>query len=133
MVFAAIMICLVFRTAYLIKSRLPEADRAAVTSLYQSGALCFLAGFAIWNVDEQLCSWLQAGRAAVGPALGVLLEGHAWWHVGTGLGCYRMVTAATLLVLTIKSPRGERFEFVPSFGGLLPYVRRKGVDPDKTK
>lgn len=149
-VFACIMLSLVARTSYLLKNRLSEKeDREKVKKLYGRGAISFLVGFAIWNVDEQFCSVLQRGRAIVGPRWGVLLEGHAYWHLLTGLGCYwsvlspslllypqlirrlplsdfstlRMVTSATLLVLTIKAP-GERFEFVSSVGGLLPYVRR---------
>jgi dihydroceramidase len=124
------MLTLVARTSWLIKHRLPEREREKVTSLYSRGALLFLFGFACWQVDENFCGSLQAVRSYLGPTLGAATELHAWWHLFTGLGSYQMVSAATLLVLSVKSP-SERFELVPSFGGLLPYVRR--VDSSRKK
>lgn len=128
--FGFIMLSLVARTSWLIEHRLPERERTKVASLYQRGALAFILGFCCWLAERASCSSLQAVRAVLGPTLGTVTELHAWWHLLTGYGTYLMCTAATLLVLSVKSPL-ERFEFVPSFGGFLPYVRR--VDTGRKK
>jgi dihydroceramidase len=46
----------------------------------------FLAGFVIWNVDNIFCRHLTVTKNAVLLPWSVLLEGHGWWHVLTGLG-----------------------------------------------
>lgn len=45
------------------------------------GLTIFLGGFAIWNVDNQLCSSLRVWRRQIGLPWGILLEGHGWWYV----------------------------------------------------
>lgn len=45
------------------------------------GLSIFLGGFAIWNLDNQLCSTLRVWRRQVGLPWGILLEGHGWWYV----------------------------------------------------
>ena len=50
------------------------------------GLTVFVAGFAIWNLDNIFCNQLRRWRRAVGLPWAVLLEGHAWWQLMTGLG-----------------------------------------------
>lgn len=50
------------------------------------GLSIFLGGFLIWNLDNVFCSQVRQWRHAVGLPWAVLLEGHAWWHLMTGLG-----------------------------------------------
>jgi len=48
----------------------------------------FVSGFAIWNVDNILCSSITATKRAIGMPLSFLLELHGWWHIFTGVGAY---------------------------------------------
>lgn len=50
------------------------------------GLTAFLGGFAVWNLDNEYCGWLRQTRREIGLPWGILLEGHGWWHLGTGLG-----------------------------------------------
>ncbi|KAF2704531.1 alkaline ceramidase-like protein [Pleomassaria siparia CBS 279.74] len=52
------------------------------------GLTFFLGGFAIWTLDNEACSTLRQWRRQIGMPWGFLLEGHGWWHVGTGIGAY---------------------------------------------
>ncbi|KAG8998272.1 hypothetical protein FRB94_006970 [Tulasnella sp. JGI-2019a] len=89
------------------------------------GAGVFLLGFAIWNVDNLFCVQLTAFRSKHGEIAGALTQGHAWWHLLTGLGGSRLFSALTFLTLAAREP--DAFEFATYFGH--PYVIRKGVDP----
>jgi dihydroceramidase len=51
-----------------------------------TGLTAFLGGFAVWNLDNEYCSVLRSWRHQIGLPWGVLLEGHGWWHLGTGFG-----------------------------------------------
>jgi hypothetical protein len=63
-----------------------------VTRTLLNGILTFIAAFAIWNVDNICCDSLRRAREALSP-LGFLLEGHAYWHFGTGYGAFLIITA----------------------------------------
>lgn len=52
------------------------------------GLTIFLGGFALWNVDNFYCSKLKSWRHELGLPWGILLEGHGWWHLMTGVGAY---------------------------------------------
>lgn len=43
------------------------------------GLSVFLGGFAIWVLDNVLCSTLRHARREIGLPWGVVLEGHGWW------------------------------------------------------
>lgn len=51
-----------------------------------TGLAVFVGGFFIWNLDNFFCSQVRRWRHAVGLPWAILLEGHAWWHLMTGLG-----------------------------------------------
>ncbi|KAF4828552.1 Alkaline ceramidase 3 [Colletotrichum siamense] len=55
-----------------------------------TGLGVFLSGFLIWNLDNFLCSHIRRLRRQLGFPWGALLEGHAWWHLMTGLGGMRL-------------------------------------------
>jgi dihydroceramidase len=55
------------------------------------GLTVFLGGFAIWNLDNIYCSKLRRWRYDIGLPWGLVLEGHGWWHIGTGLGAYSYI------------------------------------------
>ncbi|KAF8307453.1 alkaline phytoceramidase [Clavulina sp. PMI_390] len=89
--------------------------------LNMGGAAIFLAGFAIWNLDNIFCESLTGWRGVVGEYVGVISQGHAWWHLLTGLGGSRLATGITYLMLSKEFP--GQFEVV-GLNTLLPYVRR---------
>lgn len=43
------------------------------------GLSVFLGGFALWTLDNELCSTLRVWRREVGLPWGIFLEGHGWW------------------------------------------------------
>ncbi|KIO27981.1 hypothetical protein M407DRAFT_243175 [Tulasnella calospora MUT 4182] len=79
----------------------------------------FLLGFAIWNIDNILCEGLTGLRQGRGEWVNMLTQGHAWWHLLTGIGASRIIMALTHLTLSIHRP--DDFEFGYILG--LPYVR----------
>jgi dihydroceramidase len=102
--FAFLHIFMVYRTYFLLK-RLPpkrqsikggkvntlrrDADRLLVEGL---GLTAF--AFAIWNMDNIFCDGITKWRKdeRVPYWLGVLSQGHAWWHILSALGINRSVT-----------------------------------------
>jgi len=57
-------------------------------TLIAIGLSVFLGGFAVWNLDNMYCNTLRRWRRNVGLPWGVVLEGHGWWHLMTGMGAY---------------------------------------------
>lgn len=43
------------------------------------GVSVFLAGFALWGVDNKFCGTLRTWRRSIGLPWGMLLELHGWW------------------------------------------------------
>ncbi|KDN38387.1 alkaline phytoceramidase [Tilletiaria anomala UBC 951] len=113
-------------TAIAGPARLREARR-----LYTLGAIVFMTGFAIWNVDNIYCSFLRSTRNTLrAHGLGFLtplLQGHGWWHIFTGVGAYQLVVSSSFLMMSMKeSP--ENFELrkgsLLGLGWLAPTVKR---------
>ncbi|KAK3902726.1 ceramidase-domain-containing protein [Staphylotrichum tortipilum] len=50
-----------------------------------TGMLMFLAGFFLWNMDNIFCHHLTATKNSMKLPWSVVLEGHGWWHILTGL------------------------------------------------
>lgn len=46
----------------------------------------FLTGFFLWSMDNVYCHELLKARNHVLLPWAVILEGHGWWHILTGLG-----------------------------------------------
>jgi dihydroceramidase len=71
------------------QKRRDDRDREILRKMWWmigTGLTAFLGGFAVWNLDNEYCSVLRRWRHEVGLPWGVLLEGHGWWHLGTGFG-----------------------------------------------
>ncbi|KAF8307452.1 aPHC-domain-containing protein [Clavulina sp. PMI_390] len=98
----------------------PQAAHEAKL-LSAGGAVIFLSGFVIWNLDNIFCDSLTGWRSVVGEYVGVISQGHAWWHILTGIGASRLVTGIIHLMLAKEFP--GQFEVV-GLNTLLPYVRR---------
>jgi len=59
-----------------------------VVSLYVASVLFYLAGFILWNLDNQQCPTLVYLRSHLPQPLRPLLQLHAWWHVLAGYATY---------------------------------------------
>ncbi|KAH7316385.1 ceramidase-domain-containing protein [Rhizoctonia solani] len=69
--FGILLFACTHRTFYLFKTApptVPASDLRAARHYIFTGSLLFILAFGIWNVDN----------------------GHAWWHLLTGLGCTRI-------------------------------------------
>ncbi|KAH6627961.1 ceramidase-domain-containing protein [Chaetomium tenue] len=55
-------------------------------TLALTGIFMFLAGFFLWNMDNIFCHHLTATKKQILLPWSVVLEGHGWWHILTGLG-----------------------------------------------
>ncbi|KAI2616457.1 putative alkaline phytoceramidase [Hypomontagnella submonticulosa] len=53
-----------------------------------TGLSIFLGGYLIWNLDNMYCSTIRKWRHQLQLPWAIVLEGHAWWHLMTGLGAY---------------------------------------------
>ncbi|KAJ2899706.1 ceramidase [Zalerion maritima] len=56
------------------------------------GLTMFLSGYLIWNLDNWYCGYFLQWRNHVLLPWAILLEGHAWWHILTGIGGYYYIT-----------------------------------------
>lgn len=73
------------------KTRQDRRDQVVIKQMWvmiSFGLTVFLGGFAIWNLDNMYCSKLRRWRHELGLPWGIVLEGHGWWHLMTGLGAY---------------------------------------------
>lgn len=126
--YASIQIASTVRVVYLLisKNSALNASQAGkerkreIARLYLFGAVVFLTGFAIWNVDNIFCYQLRQARNKIGYPWAVLLEGHGWWHIFTGYGAYCLITACAQLIVGEKEdPSNLRLQ-----KGLVPVVKR---------
>lgn len=89
------------------------------------GLSVFLGGFAIWTLDNMYCTRLRAWRHEIGLPWGLLLEGHGWWHLMTGLGAYYYINWGIWLRHCLNG-RQDEFEMVwPSIFTSIPHVERR--------
>ncbi|KZO92281.1 alkaline phytoceramidase [Calocera viscosa TUFC12733] len=117
--YAFVQVLTTSRSIVLLR-RLPPILRKQCTRLLLSGTFIFLLGFAIWNVDNQFCDALTRYRGHYGDIVGAMTQGHAWWHLLTGIGASRTVVGTSYLALAVEDP--EAYEIVMSMG-FLPFVR----------
>ncbi|KPM44839.1 hypothetical protein AK830_g1702 [Neonectria ditissima] len=87
----------VFRSMWVMESQLRPAletrgvdkSRELLKTMWAmviTGLGVFLGGYFLWTLDNEFCSQVTGLRHAVGLPWAVVLEGHAWWHLMTGLG-----------------------------------------------
>ncbi len=97
--FAGLTCAVVFRAMFVMENQLRPALQARspgkagelmgqMWKMCISGIGLFLAGFAIWNVDNIYCVHLRTWREIILLPWAVVLEGHGWWHLFTGLGMH---------------------------------------------
>ncbi|EXL60856.1 hypothetical protein FOCG_00132 [Fusarium oxysporum f. sp. radicis-lycopersici 26381] len=70
-------------------------DQAIIREMRWIVAMGFItcaAGIAAWTLDNLRCGDFVQWRHRVGLPWGILLEGHGWWHLMTGLGVNYFIT-----------------------------------------
>ena len=114
-------------------ARKDERDRAILKTMWTMiavGLSIFLGGFGIWALDNIYCSKLRAWRRDIGLPWGVLLEGHGWWHLMTGVGAYFYIVWGIWLRHCLNGQQDE-FEMIwPSIWTSLPRVERRQAVPN---
>ncbi|KAJ2851848.1 Alkaline ceramidase 3 [Coemansia brasiliensis] len=59
-----------------------------LVNMFWLGVGSFGGAFVLWNIDNIFCNQLRALRTVLPAPLSPLLQLHAYWHIGTALGCY---------------------------------------------
>lgn len=80
--------------SYLKSRKAPSRVRA----LFYIAVGAYITAFALWNVDNQLCGQLQLLRAYLG-IFAPIIELHAWWHIGVGIGSYLYIIFSIVIRL----------------------------------
>ncbi|OHE98146.1 alkaline phytoceramidase [Colletotrichum orchidophilum] len=146
--FAILTATVVFRSMYIMEKILrPKStpqSRAEILdtqllkkmwTLIACGLISIAIGFLTWNLDNIFCSQLRRWRRELGLPWGVLLEGHGWWHLFTGIACYINVTYGLWLRYCRDGKKEEVVLAWPSIFGSVPTVERaqgREVDPSKS-
>lgn len=95
--FAFLQIATTFRGFYVTKWKLQPAlkkrnpaqcdqQMRQTWNLALAGVVIFVAGFVIWLADTAFCHHLSTAKNHVLLPWSIVLEGHGWWHILTGLG-----------------------------------------------
>ncbi|KAF7507118.1 hypothetical protein GJ744_010931 [Endocarpon pusillum] len=115
-----------------VQARLNVRDKAILKDMWilvAFGLTMFLGGFGIWSLDNVYCSKLRSMRRKIGLPWGVLLEGHGWWHLMTGLGGYCYIVWGIWLRHCLND-RQDEYEFVwPRLYSLPEVVQFKAGKP----
>ena len=74
-----------------VKHTSPDCYRS-MRDMVLLGLVSVAAAFTLWNLDTIYCRHLIVARRNIGMPWGFLLEGHAYWHLLTGLGGYYYIT-----------------------------------------
>lgn len=69
-------------------------------AMVATGLTVFLGGFLVWNLDNWYCAEARRFRRTIGLPWALLFEGHAWWHLMTGLGEPNVYSLPTWLTFT---------------------------------
>ncbi|KAI1495478.1 alkaline phytoceramidase [Biscogniauxia marginata] len=69
-----------------------DAILSQMWAVVVTGLSIFLGGYLIWTLDNIYCNTLRKWRHQIQLPWAVVLEGHAWWHLMTGIGAYFYIT-----------------------------------------
>ncbi|KAF8459148.1 ceramidase [Terfezia claveryi] len=127
-VYAILTIIVIGRSWYqvhtCVKETSPEHYRN-MRDMVLLGLASVGAAFILWNLDTIFCGHLRDVRRKIGMPWGFVLEGHAHWHLLTGLGGYFYITYG-LYLRYVLDQRTDEYEFIwPSRLTALPCVRRR--------
>lgn len=79
-------------------------------------------GYLCWNIDINFCDLWRGARRVIGMPYGFILEGHGWWHLGTGIGVYHYIVYLEYLRLFILK-KETHYDFKWTCG--LPHLDLK--------
>lgn len=74
-----------------------EEEKARCMTRFKSAFWTLALGYALWNVDLELCLDLRALRAKLPLPLSWVLELHGWWHVLTAMGASHFIRLIRML------------------------------------
>lgn len=102
--YASLTCATVFRGMYIMEAFLRPALRERCDTpahadqilkqmwyLALTGIAYFLIGFFVWNMDNIFCGYLREARNTILLPWAMVLEGHGWWHIFTGIGAYYFI------------------------------------------
>lgn len=89
------------------------------------GLSVFLGGFGLWSLDNRYCAKVRAWRHEIGLPWGILLEGHGWWHLMTGVGAYFYIVWGIWLRHCLNGRQDEFVMVWPTTLTSLPRVERR--------
>ncbi|CAO1605122.1 alkaline ceramidase ydc1 [Xanthoria calcicola] len=108
-------------------SRADDVRNAKILStmwiLIITGLSIFLSGFGFWQIDNIFCSNLRQWRRELGLPWGIILEGHGWWHLLTGIGAYYYLIWGIWLRHCLNGRQDEYSLVWPSILSLPEIVR----------
>lgn len=105
------------KTRSIIKARVSDpVVQKDVRNMATWGAVIFVSGFIIWNIDTVICGQLTTVKRTIGMPWSFLLELHGWWHLFTGLGAYIFIALVEYLTSEEAGQSlGSRFAWPVSF------------------
>ncbi|GAB1311365.1 alkaline ceramidase ydc1 [Madurella fahalii] len=118
-----------------LKKRNPaECDRymRQMWVLAMTGILMFSAGFFIWNMDNIFCHRLTITKKQMLLPWSVILEGHGWWHILTGLAYHLILWRVWLNRCLDGSEKEFMLDWVP-LRSVPQVIRRRGASANGTR
>ncbi|SCV68853.1 BQ2448_974 [Microbotryum intermedium] len=123
--YGILVVAMTFRGAYLILYKMPDKALARQVKHLQAWGSASFGSFRFRDLERRqpLCdsTWAPL-KKRVGAPWNVLLEGHSWWHIFTGLGAYSIIGALTMVTLSLRDDAKHyrlRFKY-----GCLVWVSR---------
>lgn len=111
-------------------TRQDERDKRILQQMWKMiavGLSLFLGGFVVWSLDNDYCSKVREWRHEIGLPYGILLEGHGWWHLMTGIGAYFYIVWGIWLRHCLNG-RQDEFELIwPSVVTSFPRIERRRI------
>ncbi|KAJ2687180.1 hypothetical protein IWW39_003101 [Coemansia spiralis] len=99
---------------------------AEMQQLFSLGVAAFGVAFALWNIDNIFCNNLRAIRNALPMTLAPFFQLHAYWHIGTAIGCYASIVYQQYLRLVMLGTMDEYRLRKAAF--IIPYIDRVKKD-----
>lgn len=87
-------LALVCKSALLCQLRRTHANKRDKIAI-----ITFVGGFFIWNMDNIFCKHLTTAKNQLQLPWSIVLEGHGWWHILTGLGGKCIPTVLSIMVI----------------------------------
>ena len=94
-VYAILTIIVIGRSWYQVHTQVKETSPEHYRNMRDMvllGLASVGTAFILWNLDTIFCRHLRDARRKIGMPWGFALEGHAHWHLLTGLGGYFYIT-----------------------------------------